>query len=167
MAKRNEIGGKYLLLEKKGYLTNDNLLTIKALDILEDFKIVDEIKAPIQDKFSEWVNQLHSRLQQRILDLTGKKQIRFGGRYSFLCNSKDLETKLKKIIAKHKITDYTLIEKTLIRHIDKCNAAKWNYSTLIEYYIEKDGISKLVTDMQDYDPEETIKEHKSAGETFI
>jgi hypothetical protein len=141
-------------LEKKGYLTNTNLLTQLALNLLLDLKPVEELKADPVSKFSEWVIGLHGRLQQRVKDLTGKKQKVLGERYSFLCNAKDLEKKLKSVISKHKLVDYTLIERTLLKYVDKCNAAKWQFTTLIEYYIEKNDMSKLVTDMDSFDDKE-------------
>ena len=49
------------------------------------------------------------------------------------------------------------MEKLLIDYIYTCHKANWEYVQTIEYYIEKSGSSKLVTDYEGFDEKEEIK----------
>jgi hypothetical protein len=147
------------VLIKRGYLLEGNVLSDKALeliheDILTDVTFSTTTTTTVNPKtldFNDWVFDLHGRLQGKLVELTGKKQVRGringGNPQSFLCNPQDLGSNLKKIIAKYKIDDREAIEKALIAHIEGCFKAN-NWFPLIYYYIFKDGASKLVTDLE-------------------
>lgn len=151
--KWKEISGVLNLLEIKGYIDKENKLTPLGENLVIDLQPAPVIeivtgKVPV---FTQWIQDVHKKIQVRLIELTGRKQKMLGGKYAFLCNAKDLEKKLKSVISKHALVDYPLIEKILLRYVSKCNQARWEYMQLMEYYIEKDGVSKMVTDMDSAD----------------
>jgi hypothetical protein len=75
-----------------------------------------------------------------------RKEIK-GTMYSLLPNVKDFSQKLRQCIKKYKITDFDKMEKCLIKHIETLDFP------ILNYYILKDGVSKLVTDMENYEEE--------------
>jgi len=94
--------------------------------------------------------KIHFNLQNRLKELTGKSQMRKeikGTMYSLLPNIKDFSQKLRQCIKKYKITDFDKMEKCLIKHIETLDFP------ILNYYILKDGVSKLVTDMENYEEE--------------
>lgn len=160
------IQGFLNLLIKKGYIDNDEL-TEKGLDLVQNCEFSEII--PVSSMAAEepmdlgtWILKVHAACEQRLIQLTGKKQIRDkiekgqGTYFSFLCNVRDMGKNLQKIIALYKLKDYDKIEKAMLRHIDKCYEAK-KWFPIMPYYIIKNGMSQLVTDMDSLDEEE-VKE---------
>lgn len=131
---------KVEILKKQGFLTKDIIpeLTNKST------KLINEVEKVVNTKYD--FEKLHKKLQDKLVELTGKKQVVIDKKYSFLLNFKDLETKLLKITKKYKLKDWNKIELLLLNYIDYCNKANWKYIKLLEYYIEKSGISQLATD---------------------
>jgi hypothetical protein len=107
-------------------------------------------------------NKLHLELQEELRVLTGKKQKVINKKYAFLPNSTDLKTKLLKVSKKYNLIDWDKIKSLLLQHIRNSHKANWEYTILLEYYIEKNNSSKLATD---YINEEIIEEHKEEVET--
>lgn len=147
----DEIKEKLLLL---GYLTNNNELTQKGIKLLEEIEGVKEVS---NKKIDNKYELLHKKLENELIVLTKKKQKVINGKHSFLCNAKDLEYKLSKAIKKYKLEDNIKIEKLLLRHIFNCHKANWEFSKLIEYYIEKNNISQLASDYFNFDEKEEVK----------
>lgn len=141
------IQGFINLLTKKGYLQDDKL-TEKGLELIDTCKT----SAGEKFDFAEWVINVHKKLQDRLVELTGKKQVmaRFKGTsrdYSFLYGVRDLSLKLQRVISLYKLKDYEKIERTLIRHVERCHESN-HWFPLVHYYILKDNVSALVTDME-------------------
>lgn len=147
------------VLIKRGYLLEGNVLSDKALELIHDDILTDiaisttttTTMNPSALDFNDWVFDLHTKLQNKLVELTGKKQIRDrvkGGKpFSFLCNPQDLTSQLKKVITKYKINDRPTIEATLIKHIENCYKAN-SWFPLVYYYIMKEGASQMVTDLE-------------------
>ena len=162
VVENKRIQGFINLLTKKGYIKNGKL-TDKAIELITVFDKDEEIsvkksifKNIVVKKMGDWVTELHTKCQNKIEDLTGKKQVvskvnkndRKG--YPFLCNVVDFGKVLSICISNYKLTDYNKIESTILNHIDKChNANSW--FPLMRYYIIKNGMSELVTDMNNDD----------------
>ena len=124
-------------LQISGYLTiSTNLLTDKSKNLIKE--IESEVK---MNKFEE----LHKSLQNKLLELTGKKQKVISGKYPFLCNVRDLENKLSKVITKYKLKDFVKIESILLSHIENSHKSGFKMVQLVEYFIEKDSKSVLAT----------------------
>jgi hypothetical protein len=165
LASSKRVQGFINLLTKKEYLTPDQTLTEKAEELITNIlppaeettlaeKIVNNrFNNKMIAEFSKWSIDLHKRLQDRLVELTGKKQVSpkiERKSYSFLCNATDLGKGLWKTMAVYKIDDREKIEKTLMAYIDKCNESGMWFPILI-YYINKFGVSQLVTDMENLD----------------
>ena len=139
----------------KGYLTTDCKITQKGVLLVS--KILNNNKLVLtRDKFQ----LLHEKLQGELVKLTGKKQKKANGNYSFLCNAQDLETRLVKIIKKYNLTNWSKIENLLLKHIQESNKRNFEKVMLIEYYIFKDNSSKLATDYELIEEKEQKIEEK-------
>lgn len=131
------------LLQKKGLINTDYSLTEKG-----QLLVGKENKA--ETSFSAWVTQLHINCQNKLQELTGKKQVRDKIKnisYSFLPNPTDLAKSLSKVVLTYKISNFEKIEKTIMSYIEKCNNER-NWFPVLQYYISKDNTSRLVTDME-------------------
>ena len=67
-------------------------------------------------------------------------------KYSFLPNVVDFNNKLKQVVSKYKLKDSKRIEDLLLLHINKAVEAKFEYISLLNYYISKDNKSQLADD---------------------
>lgn len=163
------IQGFINLLAKKGYL-KDNELTEKGKEIIKEWDMVlipeDVVTTGsttttttmhpnifLRNSLGVWTDDLHVKCQNLIMDLTGKKQVRpmiDKKAYSFLPNSIDFGKTLSRVINAYKLTDYSKIEKALFNYIRKCNKEN-QWFPLMQYFIFKNGVSQMVTFMEDGD----------------
>jgi hypothetical protein len=161
LPQHKRVEGFINLLAKKGYIA-EGILTAEALDLVQDEIFNVTLVSPTtttttlaasQLEYNDWVAELHLKLQEKLVELTGKKQVRDkikgGSSFSFLCNQLDLGKNLRKVVQLYKLkdSDRPLIEKTLFHHMESCNKAQ-SWFPLVYYYIFKDGKSQLVTDME-------------------
>lgn len=138
-------------LKEKDYISNNNKLTIKSKELLDQLQ-----KEDINTNF---YSNLHKNLQEKMISITGKKQKMLQGKYAFLPNEKDLKLRLQKVIKEYKLNDLQKIEKVLLLYVEKCNKARFEYTPTIEYYILKEKSSRLATDyLNDLEEVEEIKE---------
>lgn len=167
----SKVSGWILLLKKKQLLDENGGISVQGSFLLSEIAGLEENavekeepdqKPVLQSKFdyNGWVNELHKKLQDRMVALTGKKQKVISERYSFLCNAADLGGQLSKIINRYKIIkeEFPKIETILLRHIDNSFKAKWDKVSLVYYYILKDGHSRLITDLENFEEEPEEKE---------
>lgn len=163
------IQGFINLLTKKDYIKDDQL-TEKGLELVENCEFAQVVEESAEKKvdFATWVVDLHVKLQHKLKELTGAIQVRpkiEGKPYSFLPNVTDLAKVLQRAISHYKLKDNEKIEKALFKHIQDCSrSGKWY--PLLNYYIMKDGMSKMVTDIESDDGQEEIGEFKS-NQKFI
>lgn len=163
------IKGFINLLNKKGYL-DDMKITEKAITFLENagkepienepplkVELIKNPNTPL--KITDWVAKLHIKCQDKLFELTGKKQQvgkvdKLDKGYPFLPNVIDLGKVLSSCISSYKLTDNDKIEKTIISYIERC--AKTNkWLPILRYYILKNGMSSLVTDMENDEPDDS------------
>ena len=123
-----------------GFLNTNFTVNKKGKELLE---IVSN-KIDISNKWHD----LHKELQAELQRLTGKKQIQANGGYSFLCNEQDLQHKLGRAITKYKLKDWEKIKKLLLLHIKKSHKQNFQKVFLVQYYIEKNGMSALASDYE-------------------
>jgi hypothetical protein len=173
LPKSKRIKGFINLLHKKGYLSKDKL-TSKAIELIDSDSVVCPkppviestvpvittkglLKTPtVSDDYLEWAKVLHQKLQDRLIEKTGKKQQRpivRGTAYSFFPNLADFSKVLLKVIILYKLKDFDKIDKCLIRFLDR-KVRENSWTPLLNYYIMKDGASALVTDMGNTEEEE-------------
>ena len=150
-----KIQGWLLLLKKHNLITEDETLTESAHVLLSE---IDNLGRKDSFNIDSWTVDLHKKIVAELIKLTGKSQVRSAIRnktYSFLCNEKDFTKKMKSFLKVYKITDYIKIEKTILRYINTCHKEN-SWFPLLEYYILKDGSSKLATDLdsseEDFEP---------------
>ena len=145
-------------LKEKDYISNNNKLTIKSKELLDQLQ-----KEEVNTNF---YSNLHKNLQEKIIYLTGKKQKILQGKYAFLPNEKDLKLRLQKVIKEYQLNDLQKVEKVLLLYIEKCNKARFEYTSTVEYYILKDKSSRLATDYENFNEEEVeqIKEQVNPQE---
>lgn len=144
-------------LEMNGMCT-ENEITEKGRKLLE------EIEGNASNKVDIYVS-LHIKLQNKLVELTGKKQKVIQNKYSFLPNLRDFTQKLSKVIKKYKLSDWNKLEILLLQHIEKCYKANFEYAILLEYYIEKNNSSRLVTDYDNFSVE-TVEIKKETKQVF-
>lgn len=156
--KSKRILGFINLLNKKGFIEDDKLtdLAMVLIDDSTTTTTTTDIVTETENKqvdFIEWVKDLHLRLQDKLVELTGNKQVR--GKigsvpYSFLPNPTDLGKVLSKVIVQYKLKDLGAIERCMFRHVERCNS-KNHWFPIMGYYILKNNQSLLVTDLEDGD----------------
>ncbi len=158
IVKNSRIMGFMNLLCKKGYI-QDGELTDKAKFLLKDaIKITPIIKkGQIVDLkstvYNTWIIDLHKKCEEELSKLVGKKQVRDsinGKFYSFLPNSADLGRIISRVMTAYKLSDLDKIEKTIISYINKCATSK-SWFPILQYYIFKNNMSTMVTDMENID----------------
>lgn len=135
-------------LKIEGIINSELELTTKGMELLQSIE-GKKTKSIDYDK-------LHLTLQDKLLSLTGKKQFMVGGKYAFLSNKLDFTNKLKGVITKYKLKDFSKLEKLLILHIEKAVKEKFQYISLMNYYISKDGKSQLYDDYEGYEENEKV-----------
>jgi hypothetical protein len=144
-------------MKLEGLLTNTEELTTKSYEILKEIEGKNDTKG---------INYplLHKKLQDELFKLTGERQYRVDGKYSFFPNLKDFTDKLKKVVLKYKLKDYNKIETILLNHIRKAVKANFKYIPLLGYYISKDSKSMLVDDYENFieGQEDLIKEQNKS-----
>lgn len=170
--KNKRIQGFVNLLEKKGYISQ-GILTEKALKVLEDCQLPEEVVAVEKKKsqktinMGEWAMNVHPKCEAKLMSLMKVKQVkpRINGKtYSYLPNQADLAKKLLKIVEQYRLKDLDKIERTLLAYIEKSYNEK-SWFPIVEYYVSKFSASPLVTDMNDIDDQ--VKEGKGEQFTII
>jgi len=138
-------------LVSNGYFNHKKEITSKGKALLQEIEgVKEEVSKKVDNKYEE----LHKKLQNKLIELTGSKQKTLNKKYSFLCNSQDLASKLSKVIKKYKLNNWNKVESLLLQHIINSYKANWEYVLLIEYYIEKNNSSKLATDYEGFEEKE-------------
>jgi hypothetical protein len=156
--KDNSYNRKFQNLRELGFLALNNKLTLEGKNLIEfeigksDFLKKEET---VKEKIPEnYFDNLHTKLQDKLYNLTGKKQNMLQGKYAFLCNKSDLQKRLTKVIKDYKLKDLDKIEKILLNYVTKCVATRFDKVHLIQYFIVKDGNSILATIYENYEEEE-------------
>lgn len=158
------IQGFLNLLEKKGFIKEDKI-TEKGLELIKDDSpqpIVFKKSTDLVVNYSGWIEDLHKKCKDRLIELTGKGQVRdkIGIKtYAFLPNPADLGRAISRVISAYKNKDFEKMEKTILLYIDSCNRER-SWFPVLQYYIWKDGSSRMITDMDD-DGKDPIEEYKS------
>lgn len=152
---KGAIFGHVTWLKQEDYISDNNKLTLKGKELLDQLQ-KEEIS-------TDFYSSLHKNLQEKMISLTGKKQKMLQGKYAFLLNEKDLKLRLQKIIKEYQLNDLQKVEKVLLLYIEKCNKARFEYVSTIEYYLTKDKISKFVTDYENYNEEEIVYEDNTVN----
>jgi len=176
LLKSRRIQGFINLMCKKGYI-EDGTLTEKAQKLLEgdgnpipevpDRKPIEELADSLRKEeglkvekkfdYASWILTLHKKCEQKLVGATGKRQVRDkidGKAYSFLPNPTDLGKVILRAINVYRLKDFDKIESTILKYIDRCaKANKW--FPILGYYIMKNAMSPMVTDMDSDDDEST------------
>lgn len=121
---------------------------------VDDLLIFIQSLKPKKEKLD--FTNIHSKLQTRLKELTGKSQYKVQNKYNFLPSEKDLITALQKVCVKYKLKDVQKIQNLLLLHCEKSVKANFEYTLLLGYYISKNGISALASDMEN--TEEIVQE---------
>ena len=137
-------------LSKEDYISLNYKLTVKGREYLN--------KIDYSSKSDDFYDVLHKEMQDKMIQLTGRKQKMLQGKYAFLCNATDLKLKLQLVIKKYGVNDMDRVKNVLLLYIEKCETAKFEMVNTIEYYILKNGFSKFVTDYENYEEEEMERE---------
>lgn len=180
LPKSKRIQGFINLLHKKGYLKeggltdiaialiNDDTVmcqksTITETTVVADIKVETKglLRTPApNDEYTQWALELHTKLQERLREKTGKIQARGtiqGTTYSFLPNVRDFSKVLLKVIITYKLKDFNKIEKCLLRYVDK-KAKEGSWFPILGYYILKNNSSMMITDMEGIEEDENMND---------
>lgn len=173
------------LLVLKGFLTEDSIITEKGNKLLKTIEpepvvvvattttttmspdYVERKFVIPQNSIAAFAEKLHEKCQNKILELTGKKQVRpeiDKKTYSFLPNSYDFGKVLTKAILMYKIKDYTKVEKAILRYIEKCHSEN-NWFPLMQYFILKNNTSPMVTFMDE--EHDDFSKEKGSNQNFV
>lgn len=165
LPKSKRVQGFLNLLHKKGYI-DEGVLTDKGTLLISADASPIILPAPVKVEkvkegefdYADWVIQLHRKLQAKLIEKTGKRQVRdkingVGAPYAFLPNPTDLGNQLLKVINTYKLRDFDKIEQCLLKYTeDRARAKSW--FPVLYYYILKDKASRLVTDLEAMDVDE-------------
>ncbi len=174
----NKIIGYYEMLKKRDYITEDGILTLKGQEVIalftKDFQLANQETSSVVNKndntvqdnkqtFSNWVVELHSKLQQKLKDIgvTEKVKLVFDGKqtnHPYFCSVVDLEGKIKKFISRYRMDDLKRIEACLLKHCEVRNQK-------LLMYILREGAntgSSLASDYESYVEEIISKPIKKA-----
>jgi hypothetical protein len=164
LGSNKRIQGFLNLLCKKEYI-EDGTLTEKGLNLIGGV-MAKEVKPTLRMKagkkeerkfdYADWVIMLHRKLEARLIVGTGKKQYRAkldGKGWSWLPNPTDLGRVLLRAIQSYKLTDFDKIEACLLRYTDLC-IKKDKWFPILGYYIMKNNMSTMVTEMDSMEEEE-------------
>lgn len=176
LSKSKRIQGFINLLTKKGYLLSGKLTT-KAVELIEGDIIVSKSTiepkivtktlsktTTVTDDYLEWTRVLHQKLQDKLVEKTGKRQARAvvkGTAYSFFPNYTDFSKVLLKVIVTYKLKDFGKIDKCLMRFLDR-KIRENSWFPLLNYYMLKDGYSNLVTDMENTEEGEESNDNNAS-----
>lgn len=108
---------------------------------------------------------IHSKLQNKMKELTGKSNYRVQGKWNFIPSEKDLINALNKVSVKYKLKNIQKIQNLLLLHCERAVKEQFNYVPLLIYYISKNNVSQLANDMEN--EEEIITEKKDKLEPNI
>jgi len=138
--------GHIEFLRKEELISDNNKLTLKGKTLLEGFN-------KFETKTDNFFSALHKKMQDKLVELTGKKQKMLQGKYGFIPNERDLTLKLQKVIKKYALEDLEKVEKVLLSYIETSYKARFEYVNTVEYYILKNDSSRLATDYEDFTEE--------------
>lgn len=130
-------------------------LTPKGKELLKEIS-----REKVSKKVDIGINQLYIACQEELQRLVGKKQktSKISGKsYSFLPNFVDFQDKIEKSCKKYQLNDKEQLKKVLLQYINKCYKEN-NWFPILEYYIMKDGHSKLATDYVSFEEMQEIKQ---------
>lgn len=166
LAQTKRIQGFINLLTKKGYITQEGDLSETGIDLVENCNYVAPKISPKAQETDKWIDGLFTRLQEKMVELTGKKQITTkieGTSYSFFPNKVDFKKTLTKVLILYKVKDLDKVEATLMKYIEqKQTEGKW--FPILQYYIMKNNVSRLVTDL---DNDEPAQEQFTSTQKFV
>lgn len=143
-------------LKSSGYIYSETQLTPKGKELLKEIS-----GNKISKKVDTGINQLYIACQEELQKLVGKKQktSKINGKsYSFLPNFVDFQDKIEKSCKKYQLNDKEQLKKVLLQYINKCHKED-NWFPILEYYIMKDGHSKLATDYVSFEEIQEIKQN--------
>jgi hypothetical protein len=151
------------ILIAKGFIDDDHWPTEKGNEILSKFNnsqtvvnieqdgsLVEEpVKNESVKTFSNFVDELDTKLKEKIKKLTGHNQAYItvqNVKYPYLSDAVDLESKLKKFVTKYKKQDLKRIEACLLKHCEIRN------QKILMYIMREKGDSKsdLAVDYDNY-----------------
>lgn len=139
------INGFKNLLIKKGYLDKGGKITESGEKIVEKCKDI-----PVtQQSLYQRVESLHKKIQDRLIELTGKKQVltsikKGSKQYYFLEGPRVLESKISRVMKIYNFKDLDKIEKVIINYVETCHM-KNDWFPLLHYWILKDNVSQMMT----------------------
>jgi hypothetical protein len=174
IVKNKRIAGFQNLLTKKGYIDNSvltdkgkeligeeilsgfskSIAIIEKMENVESIDNTETVKKVKEDfDYADWVIKLYSKCKAKLLELTGKRQVRDtinGKAYPFLPNSTDLGRVILRAVQAYNLDDFDKIERSIILYIERC--AKTNsWFPILQYYIMKNGASTMVTEIETMD----------------
>lgn len=163
------VEGLMNVIQRKSFVDKDFKLTDKGNKLLEDIGVekipilgIDdtqnrEEKVSVPEKnsvFEEWTSGLLGKLQNKLKEITGKKQVMGFGHVYFLPGIQDLRTFLLRFNKTYKMSlqnNKEKIETILLKHVTKCAKTK-NFSPAVKYFIIKDGAgSQLASALEAYE----------------
>ena len=142
-------------LKSSGYIYSETQLSPKGKELLREIS-----RDKMSKKIDTGINQLYIACQDELQKLVGKKQktSKISGKsYSFLPNFVDFQDKIEKSCKKYQLNDKEQLKKVLLQYINKCHKED-NWFPILEYYIMKDGHSKLATDYVSFEEMQEIKQ---------
>lgn len=130
-------------LRKEELISDNDKLTLKGKTLLEGYN-------KCESKSNNFFSSLHKKLQDKLVELTGKKQKMLQSKYGFIPNERDLTLRLQKVIKKYSLEDLEKVEKVLLSYIENSYKARFEYVSIMEYYILKNDSSRLATDYEGF-----------------
>lgn len=150
------------VLEKKGYLVKlgNNLynLTQKGKDLLKD---ETEQEIQIVSVKTDWIEQLHTEIEELIKKNTGSKSFTNPSGKKLNSSVTELNIRFASFFKKYGFQDITKIKNSILKYVNDATTGKIKYPIRIIYYIWNEKNGSVVSEMMDnFDDEIETEEIK-------
>ena len=155
------------VLEKKGYLVKlgNNLynLTQKGKDLLKD---ETEQEIQIVSVKTDWIEQLHTEIEELIKKNTGSKSFTNPSGKKLNSYVTELNIRFASFFKKYGFQDITKIKNSVLKYVNDATTGKIKYPIRIIYYIWNEKNGSVVSEMMDnFDDEIETEEIKKPVNT--
>lgn len=155
------------VLEKKGYLVKlgNNLynLTQKGKDLLKD---ETEQEIQIVSVKTDWIEQLHTEIEELIKKNTGSKSFTNPSGKKLNSSVTELNIRFASFFKKYGFQDITKIKNSVLKYVNDATTGKIKYPIRIIYYIWNEKNGSVVSEMMDnFDDEIETEEIKKPVNT--
>jgi hypothetical protein len=160
----SKITGWKFLLEKKGYLDSNKQITAEGEELIQEYNEIEKEKVVTSFNLGVWCEQVVESLQNELVSLGFKKNLKGFGGVPFLPTKVELKSHLERFwkAGYSDYKDYDKIHKCLLEHIKEC-VKKNSFAPSLKYFVYKSGshnTTYLAGSYDNYEEEVEIKQER-------